>query len=119
MTIHDTLADALRPVIPLAGRAPMDTRADTYIQWTDVYARPWCAANAWQRVTHTLQIDLYSRAPVDRLLPMVLHALRRAGVRISGWRELYESDTRYRHVAITALIDTAPGGDEEEEDIHE
>ena len=107
MTIHEVLKTALTGLAPKVGRYPLDERPDTYIAWFEVKARPENASNRWIRVQHLMQVDIYSKKPLDKLLAVVLHKLRKAGCAISDWGpETYEPDTRYRHVAITLRLAT-------------
>lgn len=107
MTIHETLRAALSGLAPKVGRYPLDERPDTYIAWMEVLSRPVSASNRWVRVEHLMQVDLYSKGPLDELLILTLRRLRTAGCRISDWGpETYETDTRYRHIAITLRLTT-------------
>lgn len=107
MTIHETIKSALEGLAPKVGRHPLNERPDTYIAWLEVLARPISASNAWYRVEHLMQVDLYSKSPLDELLNATLQRLRRAGCRIDSWGpETYEQDTRYRHIAITLRLAT-------------
>lgn len=107
MTIHETLKAALDGLAPKVGRHPLDERPDTYIAWMEILAKPVTASNRWHRTDHLVQVDLYSKEPLDELITAALHALRRAGCRISDWGpETYETDTRYRHIAITLRLTT-------------
>lgn len=107
MTIHEVLKGALTGLAPKVGRHPLDERPDTYIAWFEVLATPVTASNQWIRVRHMMQVDIYSKQPLDELVAAVLYKLRRAGCQIVDWGpELYESDTRYRHVPITLRLTT-------------
>ncbi len=107
MTVHETIKAALEGLAPRVGRHPLPDRPDTYIAWMEVLARPISASNAWIRVEHLMQVDLYSQSPLDELLARTLHSLRRAGCRIDDWGpETYELDTGYRHIAITVRLAT-------------
>ena len=107
MTIHEVLKEALTGLAPKVGRHPLDERPDTYIAWFEVLATPVTASNQWIRVRHMMQVDIYSKQPLDELVAAVLYKLRRAGCRIVDWGpELYKSDTRYRHVPVTLYLVT-------------
>ncbi len=113
MTVHELLKAALTDLAPKVGRYPLDERPDTYIAWFEVRATPETASNHWIRVQHLMQVDIYSKTPLDELLTVTLHQLRKAGCHIVDWGpETYETDTRFRHVAITLRLAT----DEREEE---
>lgn len=116
MTIHEVLKGALTGLAPKVGRYPLDARPETYIAWFEVLATPETASNRWYRVRHLMQVDIYSKKPLDELLAAVLHKLRKAGCAISDWGpETYEPDTRYRHVAITLRLATEEQEERKEE----
>lgn len=107
MTIHEVLKKALDGLAPKVGRHPLDERPETYIAWLEVKATPESASNHWIRVNHLMQVDLFSKRPLDELLIITLSRLRRAGCAIQDWGpETYETDTRYRHIAITLRLVT-------------
>nr|DAQ01337.1 MAG TPA: Protein of unknown function (DUF806) [Caudoviricetes sp.] len=107
MTIHEMLGNALKGLAPAVGRYPLNECPDTYIAWFEVKATPESASNRWIRVRHMMQVDLYSREPLDTLLAATLYALKRAGCVISDWGpETYETETRYRHIQITLRLTT-------------
>lgn len=107
MTAHETIKAALEGLAPKVGRHPLDERPDTYIAWMELLGKPICASNAWIRVEHLMQVDLYSKAPLDELLARTLLRLRQSGCRIDDWGpEIYEQDTGYRHIAITVRLAT-------------
>ena len=85
MTIHEMLSNVLKGLAPAVGRYPLNERPDTYIAWFEVKATPESASNRWIRVRHMMQVDLYSREPLDTLLAATLYALKRAGCVISDW----------------------------------
>lgn len=107
MTIHETLLHTLGGLAPAVGRAPLSKRPDTYIAWTLIRSAPRTASNRWLRAEHLVQIDLYSTAPLDELLTLTLHRLRKAGIQVADWGpETYETDTRYRHIPIDVRLVT-------------
>lgn len=79
MTVNETLKAALTGLAPKVGRYPLDERPDVYIAWFEVRAAPETASNRWTRVQHLMQVDIYSRPPLDKLLAAVLLRLREAG----------------------------------------
>ncbi len=114
MTVNEILLSALSGLAPKVGRAPLSERPDTYIAWFLLRSAPESASNRWYRVQHLIQVDLYSRDPLDALLDETLKRLVRAGCSVESWGpEMYESDTRYRHIPITLRLATAEAADEE------
>lgn len=114
MTVHEVLLQALTGLAPRVGRHPLPDRPETYIAWLELLAQPESASNRWIRVSHLLQVDLYSKEPLDELLSRTLYALRKAGCRIAAWGpETYEKDTRYRHIPITLRLWTDETKEEE------
>lgn len=107
MTVHQILKNALDGMAPKVGRYPLDSRPDTYIAWFGLKSTPERASNQIIRVRHLMQVDIYSRAPIDDLLAAVLLRLKKAGCSIVDWGpETYETESRYRHVAITLRLAT-------------
>lgn len=116
MTVHEILLSALSGLAPKVGRAPLSERPDTYIAWFVLRSAPESASNRWYRVQHLIQVDLYSRRPLDELLDQTLRRLQLAGCNVESWGpELYESDTRYRHIPITLRLATAEAAAKENE----
>ena len=109
VTVHESMAQALRELPCASGHAPLGARPDTYVSWFEVLAQPALdASDRPRRLAHTLQVDLYSRNPTDTLLAALLTALRRGGFRIASYGpEDYEDDTRFRHMPVTVRFYTA------------
>ena len=109
MTVHESMAQALGTLPCPSGHTPMSERPDTYVSWFEVLAEPALdSSNRLRRMEHMLQVDLYSKAPTERLLSRLLTALTAGGFRVASYGpEDYEDDTRYRHTPVTVRFYTA------------
>lgn len=101
--VHETLERALSALPCPAGRRPVADRPDTYVSWFEVLGQPALhASNRIRRFERIMQVDIFSKQPIDGLRKEVLALLKEAGLIISSeGPEDYESDTRYRHLPIT------------------
>lgn len=108
MSVHEIMEQALSPLSCAYGHAPMKARPDTYVAWFEVLAQPALhSANVRRRTGHMLQVDIYSREPIEALTDTVLGLLEAGGFRVASWGpEEYEDDTRYRHLPITVRYNT-------------
>jgi len=88
--------------IPVKGDAPV------YLSFFEVLGHPDAyASGEAQRVTHTMQVDIWGRQAIGPELPAVVKALRAAGVRVGSWGPAdYETDTRWHHLPITCYYAT-------------
>lgn len=106
MSIHDRLQAALDGLCVPLERPPVYTYPDTYMVWyrtrTDFDVH---AGNAPHRMVHRVQLSLFSREPLDDLLPRVIARIRAAGIPIDHIAdEMYEDDTGYRHIPIILMM---------------
>lgn len=95
----DALASTPYPMtqIPVKGDAPVYLAIFEVVGNFSSYA-----SNEPQRITHTMQVDIYGRKAIGPELPIVREALKAAGIRVGSWGPAdYERDTGWHHLPIT------------------
>lgn len=82
---------------------PIRGGEETYLSFFEVLGRPDAhASNKPRRITHTMQVDIWSRTQIGPEFPAVARALRDADIIVASWGPAdYEADTRWHHLPIT------------------
>lgn len=103
MDVNENMMRALSALPCEVCREPALAQTDTHVSWFKVMSYPMLdASNRARAVSHMMQVDVYSKRPVDDLAEAVLDALRTGGFKIASWGpDGYEDDTGYHHVPIT------------------
>ena len=106
MIWQEKLNAALSGLYPVT-KKPVTGPDPCYLTYEEVQGRYTAhASNQAQRITHMIQVDIFSRQAVGPELTEVRAALGLAGANVVSWGpEQYEPDTRWHHLPITCYMD--------------
>lgn len=103
MTVFQAFDAALSATPYPVTQRPVKGDAPVYLTFWEIMGHPTAhASNRAQRITHTVQVDIFARQAVAPELDVVRKALTAAGIRVGSWGPAdYESDTGWHHMPIT------------------
>ena len=112
MTVFEVFKQALAATPYPVTQQPITLSAPVCLCFSLVASVPTAhASGKTRRIRHTMQVDIYARAAVGPEIPVVVNALRAAGIGVTEWGPAdYERDTRWHHLPITCTYNEKTEG---------